>query len=201
MRVLLVQGTWGDDDHWWTLTEGGTTFADAVVAAGHTLVGADGARRYVWSTELGGLGFGDSDLKGWRAAGRHLYDYYVPPLAPHCAPPVDDLVIVSHSHGRQVVRFALQNGLRAHTVIFVSGPVRKDVDRATPDAYAHVGHVIELNGGKADRMQWLGSLFDGHFGIRRTDKAASVHTTYKDAGHSDLLTNPAFYSRVLDHIR
>lgn len=197
-RVLLVQGTWGDDDFWWRL--GANSFADALIARGHTLVGRQHNRFFIWSTELGGIGFGNNDLRGWRAAGRHLYDYVVPPLAPECAGSADDLVLIAHSHGRQPVRFALQMGLRARAVIFVSGPVRKDVDEATPHAYANAGSVIALNGGKQDRFQWMGELFDGHFGIVRADKRVTAHKTYKDAGHSDLLTNPAFYARVLDHI-
>ena len=191
MNVLLVQGTWGDNDTWWR--PGGGSFADAVVGAGHTLI--DDGRPFEWSTDLGGVGFGNRDLNTWRGAGRHLYDYCSPPRAPHASIP--NLVIVAHSHGRQVVKFACHYGLSPARVILVSGPIRADVDRETSSARARIGELVCLNGGHRDRMQWFGELFDGHLGIRRKDPQADIHLTFSDASHGSLLRDPAQYVRVL----
>lgn len=196
MRVMLVKGTWGLDDNWDQPGQG--SFADAVVAKGHMLV-QPRPRPFVWDTQLGGIGFGDRDLWGWKAAGHHLYDYLVPVLTRQEPGPLG-LIIVAHSHARQVVKYACHIGLRASKVIFVSGPVRKDVDERTTSARANIGEIICINGGHEDRWQWLGEAFDGHLGIRRTDPQADRHVTYPDADHSSFLNKPAHYDYVLRHL-
>jgi hypothetical protein len=194
MNVLLVQGTWGDDDAWWQ--RGNNSFADAVVAAGHTLIHS---RAFEWSTDLGGVGFGNRDLNTWRGAGRHLYDYCDPPRCP--AAKIEDLVIIAHSHGRQVVKFACAYGLTVARVILVSGPIRKDVDAETTVARKNIGELICLNGdGWGDRMQWFGGVFDGHLGARRKDPEADINLTFPGASHSSMLCNPAQYNRVIPFI-
>lgn len=192
--VILVQGTWGDDDQWWRASVD-DSFAQAVIAAGHRLI--NGKRAFNWSGPLGGIGPGNSDLLGWRGAGNHLYDRVDPPEHPEDKP--RKLVIIAHSHGRQVVKEALQAGLTADIIIFVSGPIRKDVDAETPLFRSRVRKFVCLHGGKRDYMQVLGQLFDGRVGWKREDPSA-INESFPDAGHSDLLTNPAFYHRVLKHI-
>lgn len=197
-NVLLVQGTWGDDDRWWRRSDEGNTFADAVVAAGHHLIAPPG-RQYEWSTDLGGIMPGNRDLNVWRGAGRYLHDHLDPPLCPFGA--IEDVTIIAHSHGRGPVKFACHEGLWVPTVIFVSGPIRKDVDREAAGARENIGRLICLNGGRKDRWQWIGTLFDGRFGIERQDPEADVWETYKDADHSSLLRDPKQFHRVLQHIK
>jgi len=194
MNVMLVQGTWGDDDGWWRRGRG--SFADAVVEAGHTLING---RHFEWSTDLGGVGFGKRDLNVWRGAGRHLYDRCDPPLCPKAR--VTNLCLIGHSHARQVIKYACHFGLVADRVILVAGPVRRDVDADTPVARANMGRLVCLHGGQRDRMQWFGELFDGHWGIRRHDPDADLNQSFADATHSSLLVDPAQYARVLDHLR
>ena len=199
MNVLLVQGTWGDDDTWWRRSQvypdGNGTFADAVVAAGHTLVNG---RPFEWSTDLGGVGFGNRDLNTWKGAGRHLYDYCDPPRVG--LGPIPNLCIIGHSHARQVIKYACSFGLAAETVLLVSGPIRKDVDRETTEARTHIGRLICYHGGAQDRMQWFGELFDGVVGVKRHDPEADDNRRIKSASHSTLLRDPAFYHLVLADI-
>lgn len=195
MKVMLVQGTWSRDSDWWKDKPG--TFAEAVRLAGHTLING---RPFYWDTELGGIGFGNKDMWGWDAAGLHLWDRLNPPLCEACWVDPAELCIISHSHGRQPVKFACHNGLKAAKVVMVSGPVRKDVDEATPRARRNIGKLVCINGGKRDRWQWLGEAFDGHRGIERTDPQADIHETFKDADHSSFLNNPKQFDYVLRYI-
>jgi hypothetical protein len=197
MKVMLVQGTWSRDDDWWVDRPG--TFAEAVRLAGHTLVNG---RPFYWDTELGGIGFGNKDLWGWEAAGLHLWDRLDPPYCKSagCRIIPSDLCIIAHSHGRQAVKFACHLGLAAAKVIFVSGPVRKDVDEATPNARARIGQLVCINGGWRDRWQVRGALFDGFRGIIRRDPQADIHETFKDADHSSFLNDPKQFDYVLRYI-
>lgn len=193
MNVLLCQGTWGDDDLWWRPDAEGN-FCAAVRTAGHTVING---RPFNSHLALGGIGFGDGDLRVWRGAGNHLYDRVDPPLCPASKPP--KLVIVAHSHARQQVKFALQAGLTADVVIFVSGPIRKDVDRATPLARGRIGKLVCLHGGRRDIMQRLGGLFDFKLNWSREDPTA-INEGFPDATHSSLLTDPKQFHRVIRHI-
>lgn len=193
---MLVQGTWGDNDQWW-LPDTPGNFAAAVKAAGHRVING---RPFNWHGALGGVTpFTDRDLLVWRGAGSHLYDRLDPPGCP--ASKIPDLAIVAHSHGRQVVLEALQQGLVAQLVIFVSGPIRKDVDKETSDARGNIeGRFICLHGGKRDYMQILGGLFDSKVGWRREDPRAE-NEAFPDATHSSLLTDPAQFERVLKYLK
>lgn len=197
MKVMLVQGTWSRDADWWVDKPG--TFAEAVRLAGHTLING---RPFYWDTELGGIGFGGKDLWGWEAAGLHLWDRLDPPGCGKkaCRVSATDLCIIAHSHGRQIVKFATHLGLAAAKVILVSGPVRRDVDRATPMSRARIGELVCINGGLKDRWQICGSLFDGFRGIVRKDPQADIHRTYADADHSSFLTKPEQFDYVLRYV-
>jgi hypothetical protein len=190
--VLLVQGTWGDDDKWWK--PGNGSFADAVVAAGHTLVNG---RPFEWSCDIGGIGFGQRDLRAWIGCGNHLYDRLDPPQGNRVCDPAD-LVIIGHSHARQGIRFALHLGLRADTVIFVCGPIRKDVDALTTGARRNCRRMIQINGGKGDHWRRIGGWFDGRLGVGKC--ADSELLEFPDADHTSLLINPTQYQRVIDLI-
>ncbi len=199
MHVLLVQGTWGDNDQWWALGRS-DNFAAAVAHAGHTLIGYPG-REFCWSTNLGGWDIGKRDLKDWEAAGRHLTDYLDPVLCQHTHQWRDDLCIIDHSHGRQPTKFALHHGLRARTVIHVSGPIRADVDALTRKSRANVGRLVTLHGGRRDYMQILGEISDGHLGVMRNDPEADERYVVPSAGHSTLLNDSRHFHNILAQIR
>jgi hypothetical protein len=196
MKVMLVQGTWSFDAAWWKAS---SPFVQELTKRGHTVING---RPFVWDTELGGIGFGDKDLRGWQAAGLHLWDRLDPPTcaSKSCRIPASDLCIIAHSHGRQVVKFACNAGLAAAKVIFVSGPVRKDVDEATLNARSHIGHLVCINGGRRDRFQWVGELFDGHRGIERKDPQADDWKQFPDADHSSPLNDPKQFDYVLRYL-
>ena len=199
MHVCFVQGTHGDDDAWWRPgIDGFVSFHDAVKDAGHTVVNG---RPFEWDCQLGGVGFTDRDLKGWRYAGLHLWDRLDPSLCRMRRVDPATLCIIAHSHGRQVVKYACHMGLQAATVIFVAGPVRKDVDAATRGWDVNVGRVVTLNGAWwRDWIQRLGGVFDGKLRLSRDDDEADHAETFADADHGSLLRNPAQYHRVIAQI-
>jgi len=192
MNVLLAQGTWGDDDSWW-MPNG--SFYQAVKAEGHTILNG---RPFNSHLALAGIGLGDGDLRVWRGAGNHLYDRLDPPLCPKAKPA--NLCIIAHSHARQQVKFACQAGLAVELVILVSGPIRKDVDRETPNARGRIGKLVCLHGGKGDYMQRLGGLFDGKIQWSREDPQADINEGFPDATHNSLLKDPTQFHRVLKHL-
>lgn len=196
MNVMLVQGTWAKDDSWW---RPGSPFYTAIEDRGHTVING---RPWWWDTELGGIGFGGKDLWGWEAAGLALWDRLDPPYCKTDACRIDPstLCIIAHSHGRQPVKFACHLGLAAAKVILVSGPVRKDVDERTPMARTRIGRLVCINGGKKDRWQLRGSVFDGFRGIVRRDTQADDYEQFDDADHSSFLNDPDHFDYVLRYL-
>ena len=195
MKVLLVQGTWGGDDPWWVPRVG--DFAKAVEAAGHEVING---RPFNWEGGLGGIvPFTSADLLIWKGAGRYLREYLDPrrALSPYVP---EETAIIAHSHGRQVVKYACHLGLRVQKVILVSGPVRHDVDERTFGARANMGSLVCINGGKRDRMQIFGGLFDGHWGIHRQDPEATIYEQFPDADHGSFLTDPRHFDYVLRYL-
>ena len=170
-------------------------FHAAVQAAGHTVLNG---RPFNSHLALGGIGFGDGDLRVWRGAGNHLYDRLEPPLCPDVR--VANLCIIAHSHARQQVKFACQAGLTADLVILVSGPIRKDVNRETLLARSRIGKLVCLHGGKRDIWQRLGGLFDFRLNWSRDDPDADINEGFSDANHSSLLTDPTQFHRVLHYL-
>jgi len=100
-----------------------------------------------------------------------------------------------------VTKYALHYGAKVEQVFFISGPIRKDVDRETTGARAQVNELICLNGGRKDRLQWLGELFDGHLGVKRKDPEADIHRTIPEADHGSLVRNPAHFHHILSLVR
>ena len=199
MKVLLVHGS--HDSREWTKTTGDRsvirTFADAVVNLGHELVTG-----WDWSAAVGGIiPFTRADLNIWSVSGEVLANMVAPIRCRHCAIPGKDLAIIAWSHGRQPVRYALEAGLRAHTVIFVSGPIRRDVARETPRCYDRVSdRIVSLHGDWHDRWQIWGALFDGRLGIRRNDPHPQVTNVRYAGGHGDLIHDPPRFAEVLRYL-
>lgn len=152
---------------------------------------------YVWSTRLGGVGFGDGDLVVYRAAGVNLLHYCVPPRFPDLRIPPDELVIVSHSHGLQPVLFAAAAGLKIDLLIDVSGPVREDMMPWATKARPNIRRWVHTYGGRKDRWQWLGGLFDGHVGIERKHPLAK-NLQVPGADHGEVLRDPRHFKMIHD---
>jgi hypothetical protein len=146
---------------------------------------------FIWSTDLGGIGFGNSDHKVWAAAGRSLKNFCVPPLAPHLRIPKDQLQIITHSHGVQVALYAAAAGLKIDRLISVTGPVRRDMEPVIEKARPNIRYWRHVWTG-GDWWQLMGGLFDRRLGVTRKFKQADNNVKIPGIGHSGLFRDPSF---------
>ncbi len=151
---------------------------------------------FVWSTDLGGIGFGDSGLRGWHAAGINLYYYCVPPLGAGRRVPPEDLIVLAHSHGMQAALYAAAEGLKIRRLVTVGGPVRKDMMAVAERARPNIAYWTHIHGNHKDRWQWFGTLFDGAFGIIRRHPLANRNIGL-DVSHSEILHKPQYYEALI----
>lgn len=194
MKVILIAGThaWRGDQtqDWFTF---GSPFVRFLNARGLDVVFTPEGQSFIWSTDLGGIGFGKGDLVVWKAAGVSLLQFCVPPLCPEKRIPPDQLSIVAHSHGLQPVLFACAAGLCVRTLISVGSPVRKDLRAVVAQARPNIGHWLHIHSDHSDRWQLFGSLFDGHWGVQRQQAAADRNDSVPHVGHSQLLRDPDLF--------
>lgn len=188
-RVVLVAGTnsWNPDERAPEWNEPGSPFVKFMQERGVSFVMPEG-RVFTWSTELGGVGFGRSDLRVWHAAGLNLYGYVVPPLCPDRRIPPEETVILAHSHGLQVALFAFAHGLKGR-LVSVGGPVRKDMEPIARAARKNISSWLHLHNDFKDLWQVAGALFDGHVGIVRRHPLADMNDAMP-GGHSAVLCDP-----------
>jgi hypothetical protein len=202
MKNLLIAGTgsWANDSRidWYT---DGSPFVNMLTTRGHPVYfGTDGHHPFIWSTGLGGVWGTDArKLAVWAAAGQNLFDYCVPPLDPAARIPSDELNLIVHSHGLQVALFALQAGLKVHTMISMGSPIRRDVAAATKAARGNVGYWLHVHSDGSDKWQWLGELGDESFGIIRKAPLADRNDFVAGVGHSELLRDPTKFPYWLNH--
>ena len=163
---------------------------------------------FTWDGDVGGVGIGDRDLRGWRAWGLALHAFVVPSLCPQMRIPGDELILVSHSHGGQVAAAALAAGLKAAAWLDVASPVRRDAGMV--DIYrrarANVQQWTHLYGGTKDRWQIRGAWDLGNplnfFKVSRENTHA--HRNYQisvDADHDDYLQDERYYHYLADLIQ
>lgn len=196
MHIVLVPGTkaWnGEKIDWYSP---GSLFVTYLASKGISLLDPD--HPFVWSTDIGGIGFGKGDQLVWKAAGVNLYQYLIPPRCQDRRVPPNDTIVLSHSHGLQVVLFAAAHGLKIKTFVDVAGPVRHDMMETARVARRNIRHWVHIHAGPKDYWQWLGELFDGKIGIVRQHELADVNLEIKDANHGDALRNPKFFPLVGD---
>jgi hypothetical protein len=143
-----------------------------------------------WSDDLDLFAW---DHHAWEAAGQSILNYLVPPLAPERRWPPDETVLITHSHGIQAALYAAAQGLKIDRLLDVAGPVRSDMMDVARQARPNIRRWLHVHSDFSDRMQWLGEMFDGHFGIIRQHPLADVNVGIKKVGHSGLLRNPKYF--------
>lgn len=195
--VVLIAGTgaWANDSRvdWYCPT---SPFVSYIAAHGIFPIfgkGIDQPCPFVWSTRLGGVGFGNHDLLEWAAAGANLFMYCVPPLCPDRRLLPSETNIIAHSHGLQVVLYACARGLKVNALVSVGSPIRKDMEATAKAARPNIGRWLHLHSDCSDRWQWLGELFDGHLGIVREHPLADLNDCVPNAGHSSVLERPEYF--------
>lgn len=187
-QVILIPGThaWdGVRKDWYSP---GSSFHDFVsTVPDHQLL--DDEDPYVWSSRLGGVGFGDDDLVVYRAAGVNLRQYARRAGA-------DPVVLITHSHGLQPALYGCAQGLKVDLLIDVSGPCREDIMPIAALARPNIKRWVHLYGGKRDRWQWLGALFDGKWGVVRKHPLAHENHCERKADHGAMLRDERYQSLI-----
>jgi hypothetical protein len=201
-QTVLIAGThdWRNDDRvrWYTK---GSPFVTFLEAQGVPCVFTPEGQAFAWSSDLGGVGFGEGDQAVWAAAGRNLFWYCVPPRCPQYQIPPAELNLITHSHGLQVALFAAAEGLKINTLIDVAGPERKDMREIAAKARQNITYWRHIHSDASDKWLWLGGLFDGRFGISMKHSLADVNDFVPGVGHSDLLRDPKRFPLWLEQDR
>jgi hypothetical protein len=112
-------------------------------------------------------------------------------------------VIISHSHGLQPTLCAAAAGLKIDRFIDVCGPVRSDVMAIAARGRQNIRRWVHLYGGRKDRWQIRGSLFDSldprtWFRVQRAHPLADVNRGMSEADHDDYLQDPAWFHVMQD---
>jgi hypothetical protein len=144
---------------------------------------------FVWSTDVGGVGFGSGDLAVWQAAGIQLFWWCVPPWCPEARIPPDELLVIAHSHGVQPALWAFALGLRGR-LLSIGSPIRKDMLPIAERARPNIARWVHVHSDGSDNWQWLGALFDGRIGVYRQHPLADVNRLIPKVGHSEILRDP-----------
>lgn len=201
MKFVLVAGTHGyrggEAAGWYCP---GSPFAEFCGKSGEVVFESrkDGSHdAFVWDTEIGGI-WGKMGRVGWEAWGRSLYQYCVPRACPSARIPPDELTVVSHSHGRQVVLYALAHGLQLKHWVDVCGPVRFDLREVQSLGRANIhGSHVHIYSDANDRWQILGQLFDGGIAIPFTRHARedpmADRNEFIPGGHSVAVSTPSLF--------
>lgn len=152
----------------------------------------DRSEPFVWDTGVGGLPW--AGTSGWYAAGLNLKHYDGFGSAP--------IRIVAHSHGGQVVAYAAAKGLKIHSLITISTPVRVDMYPIWERARPNIAHWTHVYSDWTDFWQPLGGLFDGFRGVQRRFEwegtlggtvGADRHLALPGIGHTGLLKDPLHF--------
>lgn len=188
---LPVPGTWGEQRgaavQWFAPTSPLSSFLDA---RGLTNLNAKADRPFYWSTDLDV--FADNHY-AWQGAGEALLAFLVPPFDPtHRAIPARETVIVSHSHGLQVVLYAAAAGLKIDRFLDIAGPVRQDMLAIAKLARPNIHRWLHVHSDWHDYMQILGELLAGNWPVRQ-HPLADQNVGVPKVGHSGLLYDAEYF--------
>lgn len=175
------------------------------------------ARPFVWSTDVDGLDgwlrwlhLKGNDKIDWQAAGLNLWAYFEPAwygdlrFTPSPAQPLlpplgfDRRNLVAHSHGLQVVLYACAAGLKIRRLISIASPVRADMMEIAKKARPNIEQWMHIYTDDTDRMQWLGTIGDGAFGIVRPHPLADINLCIMGVGHSGLVEDEKAFPHWVD---
>jgi pimeloyl-ACP methyl ester carboxylesterase len=102
-----------------------------------------------------------------------------------------DVTVCSHSHGLQVVALAAAQFQPFAVAVSVSGPIRRDMQRARRKAQGSIGAWIQFaDPTGTDRTIIEGEMFDGTVGAH-FDLPEGRTIVTPGSGHSGVLTDPA----------
>jgi hypothetical protein len=193
MNLVLGHGTWGRSQPWHLP---GSALRAEAEGRGFTVYD------FLWSGILAGVptelpgdplesasGADEGTLLPWLDAGEKLV------LQLKAWGLFDDpaLCCLSHSHMLQVGCFAVLRGARFQTWLSISGPIRRDMQRARRIARDGIGRWVQFADPAAlsDTTIVEGQLFDGGGQGPRTRLPEGSTVPTPGTGHSGLVNDPA----------
>lgn len=194
---LTVPGTWSRGEsgqpQWW---EAGSPFTRFMASQGWWLLTLDHA---IWTGDLEGgpmeryLLFRWIDRGGWHRDWRHGGEVLAHALLAHVER--GTATVIAHSHGLQVVLYALADhpDVEIPALVSVGSPVREDMRAVAAGARPRIGRWLHRHADWSDRWQWLGASGDGLLRIRRRHPLADRNDGVRGVGHSRLLSDPTAY--------
>lgn len=196
--ILPIAGTWGwrgdladHRDQWWHPASPFMVW-----------MGEHGCRHlceddpFIWTTHVGGALFWAKSHTDWMAGGAALSYYF--DAETHYGPSFtapEQRHVIAHSHAGQVVAYACAfRNVKLDTLITVGSPVRNDMLPIYKAARPNIRKWLHIaSPGWTDRMQWFGELFDGSFGVKRSQPFADVNHLIPGIGHSGILRDPKLF--------
>jgi hypothetical protein len=171
--------------------------------ATHGVIPHDPYDSFQWSGDLDGTfgflpwkWFGNKDHRDWKAGGEALR-YYLQNV------PLEHRNIICHSHGMQVVMYAVggrlgQKPLPINKLITVGSPVRKDMAKQMAKARPHIRYWEHIFDPKDDEIQVAGEIGDGKVGVTREIDIADRNTGKDHIRHSSILREPTGFHWWID---
>lgn len=186
---IPIPGTWGEQrsgPQWFQI---GSPLDRFLSARGLVNLCANAVTPYSWSTDLD---FGGGSHYDWLAGGQSLFYYLVPQFDPAHQPfPPSETVIISHSHGLQVVAYAAALGLKIDRFVDIAGPVLPGMKGIYEKARPNIRRWLHVHSDWTDYVQVLGELFGGGVKIFRSLPCADENLAIPRVGHSGLLYDAA----------
>ena len=160
----------------------GSNFALMIQAAGAQLPDEP----FRWSTNLDGVLGENTDWIRWGVA----LTWYC-----HKHSQGESVNIVTHSHGGQVVAYALAQGLEVASLVTVATPVRKEMTPIWTAGAKNLWRWSHIHSDNADFWQWMGARFSGWFVAPREMPAPARNIYEPGVSHSELLAPELWMER------
>lgn len=149
---------------------------------------------FQWDTSLSGVFWTKADNRVWQDAGDKLRLWVLFHQVPY-----EQRNFIVHSHGGQVLLYAVAQGLEVRNVLMIGVPVREDMSYAASYARPRIQYWHSVYD-PDDDTQRQGSWFDGTVQLRRAWPMGDAADAIKGIGHSGVLYDPAFW-RIFDDNR
>jgi len=195
--LLLIHGTWGRAASW---HRPGGGFRVAAEQRGWTV------HDFLWSGVLAGVptklpgdpaeaanGADEGNLLPWLDAGEKLAMFLK-------FRGLDRPCVLTHSHGIQVVTFSTWRLAEYHHAVSISGPIRRDMQRARRYAKAHIASWTQFaDDTGSDQTIIEGEWDDGEWPLKAAFTLPEGETILTPGlGHSGFFASPPWWARALD---
>ncbi len=197
-RYIAVAGTHGAKHDW---PRPGSRFSTMLQEVNLRPVLDEAGQPFWWNMRLNGWHWWH-DLGDWIKSAEQLIKW-----SATLGLPLEDMNIIAHSHGGNVVLAAISRGLKVRTLTTVSTPPRYDKIFDYDRILANIGFWQHIYDSKRDwtatvgptvRRFGFGSIGDGVFRGRIYELPGVLNRGHEGIGHSGALLDPKFERLWID---